>query len=148
MNTFFVWLREHKAEVIKRGMLKDTRISAGLGCPPARFTTNASESLNALIKSSVNYQKSQLSEFINKLHTLIEEQEREFERAVIDRGKLKLNPPYQHLCVPEFKWYSQMSEQQKASHLNKVAHTAVTKIIGAKESPDETQHGHFKSWIR
>ena len=60
VNSLFVWFREHKAEVIKQGMLKDTRISAGLGCPPARFTTNATESLNSLIKSGVNYQKSQL----------------------------------------------------------------------------------------
>lgn len=36
-----------------------------------------------------------------------------------------------------------MSEQQKASHLNEVAHTAITKITGAEESSDETQHGHF-----
>ena len=72
-------------------MLKDTRISAGLGCPPARFTTNASESLNALIKSGVKYQKSQLSEFIDKLHAMIKEQEREFERAIIDR-KIEAQP--------------------------------------------------------
>ena len=120
VHSFFVLFREHKADVIKQGMLKDTRISAGLGNPPARFTTNASKSLNALIKSGVNYQKSQLSEFINKLHVMVEEQEREFERAIIDRGKLKLIPLYQHLGVPEFKWYNQMSEQQKASHLKKL----------------------------
>lgn len=74
VSRFFVWFREHKAEVIKQGMLKDTRISAGLGCPPACFTTNASESLNALIKSGVNYQKSQLPQFIDKLHAMIKEQ--------------------------------------------------------------------------
>ena len=138
VSSFFMWFREHKAEVIKQGMLKDTRISAGLGCPPARFTTNASESLNALIKSGVHYQKSQLPEFIDKLHALIKEQEREFERAVVDRGKLKLNPLYQHLCIPEFKWYSQMSEQHKASHLKKVAQTPVINLNTAEESPDET----------
>ena len=54
-------------------MLKDTRISAGLGCPPACFTTNASESLNALM-SGVYYHKSQLPEFIDKLHALIKEE--------------------------------------------------------------------------
>ena len=138
VSRFFVWFREHKAEVIKQGMLKDTRISAGLGCPPARFTTNASESLNALIKSGVNYQKSQLPQFIDKLHAMIKEQEREFERAIIDRGKLKLNPQYHHLSIPEFKWYSQMSEQQKASHLKKVSQTPVTSLLTVEDLPDET----------
>ena len=68
------------------------------------------------IKSGVNYQKSRLPQFIDKLHTMIKKQEHEFKRAVTDRGNLKLNPQYQHLSIPEFKWYSQMSEQD--SHLN------------------------------
>lgn len=136
-SIFFVWFREHKAKVIKQGMLKNTRISAGLGCPPVRFTTNARESLNAL-KSGVNYQKNQLPQFIDKLHAMIKEQEREFERAIIDRGKLKLNPQYQHLSVPEFKWYSQMSEQQKASHLKKVSQTPVTCRHTTEHLPDIT----------
>ena len=76
------------------------------------LTTNASESLNALIKSGVNYQKNQLPQFIDKLHAMVKEQEREFERVIIDTGKLKLNQQYQYLSIPEFKWYSQMSEQQ------------------------------------
>ena len=133
-----MWFREHKAEVIKQGMLKDTRISAGLGCPPARFTTNASESLNALIKTGVNYQKNQLPQFIDKIHAMIKEQEHEFEWAIIDRGKLRLKPQYQYLSIPEFKWYSQMSEQQKASHLKKVSQTPVTCLHTAEDLPDET----------
>ena len=50
--------------------------------------------INALIKSGVNYQKNQLSEFIDKLHAMIKEQEPEFEQAIIGRGKLNLNPEY------------------------------------------------------
>ena len=36
---------------------QSTRRKAGLGDPPAHFTTNASESMNSVIKSKVNYRK-------------------------------------------------------------------------------------------
>ena len=95
VSSFFVWFREHKAEVIKQGMLKDARISAGLGCLPERFTTNASEALNVLIKSGVKY----TVRVHYKLHAMIKE-EREFEQAIIDRVKLKLNPLYKLASSP------------------------------------------------
>ena len=83
-NAVFVWFRSHKAELVKHSMLKDVRISAGLGTPLERFTTNAGESLNSLIKSGVHFQKSQLPDFVDKLHAMIEEQECEIERAIIE----------------------------------------------------------------
>ena len=61
-------------------------MKAGLGDPPARFTTNASESMNALLKKKVNYKKNELPLFIDELKSVIEEQERELERAVINTG--------------------------------------------------------------
>jgi len=98
--------------------------------PPARFTTNASESLNAVLKAGVQYKKSELPAFIQKLQKLVvDEQEREFERAIIDRGKYRLQAQFSHLQVPELKWFSQMSEQQRASHLKKVAETYLTKSL-------------------
>ena len=52
----------------------------------ANCNTNASESMNALLKK-VNYKKNELSLFIAELKAVIEEQERELEHAVIDKGK-------------------------------------------------------------
>ncbi len=121
---FFAWFRKYKAGIIKRSMIKEVQEEAGLGSPPERFTTNASESLNAVMKAGVHYRKNELPAFIQKLHKLVvEEQEREFEQAVIDRGKYQLQPQYSHLQIPEHRWFSQMSEQQKAAHLKKVAET-------------------------
>lgn len=34
----------------RQNLLRCYRVAVGLGCPPAAYTTNASESINALIK--------------------------------------------------------------------------------------------------
>ena len=78
-------------------MLKETRIKAGLGNPPSYFTTNSSESVNALLKNKVEYKKSELPEFLEKLRSVINEQEKELERAIIDRGKYQLCDEYKNL---------------------------------------------------
>ena len=44
--------------------------------------------MNAVLKSKVDYKKSELPAFLEKLKSVIDEQEREIvERAVINRGK-------------------------------------------------------------
>ena len=45
---------QHQCESIVSGMLRHVRKDAGLGVPPSPFTTNASESLNAVLKRKVN----------------------------------------------------------------------------------------------
>ena len=75
--------------MITSGMLQPMREDAGLGFPPASFTTNACESLNAMLKRKVNYKKNELPAFVDHLKSLIDEQERELERAVIGRGKYR-----------------------------------------------------------
>jgi len=73
-------------------MLKPVRREAGLGNPPLRFTTNASKSVNAMLKRKVDYKKNELHVFINHLKQVVDEQEKEVERAVISRGKYKFHP--------------------------------------------------------
>ena len=58
-------------------MIKTVCEEAGLGSPPKSFTTNASETVNLIIKSHVSYKMSQF------VKDAIYEQEREVERAVI-----------------------------------------------------------------
>jgi len=84
---FFDWLSQYKVENIVCGMLKPVRREAGLGNPPLPFTTNASESVNAMLKRKVDYKKNELHVFINHLQQVVDEQEKEVERAVISRGK-------------------------------------------------------------
>ena len=51
--------------------------------------------MNALLKNKVEYKRSELPEFLEKLKEAINEQDREVERAVINRGKYKLLPEFQ-----------------------------------------------------
>ena len=68
---------------MKATMLKTVRTEAGIGSPPQPFTTNASETTNSVIKAHVAYKHIQLMEFVNHLKDVVDEQEREVERAVV-----------------------------------------------------------------
>lgn len=121
---FIDWLDKYKSGDMKRSMIGDVRSSAGLGLPPNQFTTNASESLNALIKAGVSYKRSELSVFVDKLRGLVKEQDSELERAVIGRGKYRLSAPYTHCELSEREWFS-MNASQRLSHLKKVSEMPV-----------------------
>ena len=120
MCTFGRWLYKHKDVLTKTSMLKSTRRSAGLGDPPTHFTTNASESMNAVLKNKVDYKKSELPVFVDKLQSVIDEQERELERAVIDRGKYKLCEQFKKLEVKEEDWFMKMTLAQRKRHVQRV----------------------------
>ena len=137
---FFDWFLHHKVEMITSGMLQPVREDAGLGCPPASFTTNACESLNAVLKRKVNYKKNELPAFVDHLKSLIDEQERELERAVIGRGKYRFRREFQYLQIEEEVWF-RMSRDQREKHLKKVAHAQIncleneTAVAQSKELP-------------
>jgi len=80
---FYDWFKEHLCELIISGMLRPLHEDAELGVPPSAFSTNASESVNAMLKRKVDYKKNELPIFIQHLKELIDEQQREIERAVI-----------------------------------------------------------------
>ena len=122
---FYDWFTRNKAATILQTMIKPVREEAGLGSPPEAFTTNASETVNSIIKSHVSYKPSQLMELTEKLKEAIDEQEREVERAVIGRGKFRFKEEYKHLEVSESKWFK-MNPEQRQVHLQKVAKTAVS----------------------
>ena len=94
-------------------------MECGLGNPPDIFTTNASESINAILKHKVNYKRNELPVFISKVKETIQEQQREVERALIGRGKYELREQYKHLQIAEHKWFSMSSDQRK-NHLSRV----------------------------
>ena len=57
-------------------MLCPIQIKCGPGNPPEIFTTNASESTNALLKYKVDYKRNELPVFVNKAKELLAEQRR------------------------------------------------------------------------
>ena len=124
---FINWFQTFKMPVIRDSMIAVVREECGLGSPPTAFTTNASETANYLLKHKVNYKKSELSEFLTKLRQLIEDQQREVEKAIIGRGKFELRSQYRSWYVPETKWFS-MSQSQRTSHLNKFAAASLSDV--------------------
>lgn len=78
-------------------MLKSTCTAAGLGHPPAIFTTNLSESLNATIKRKVNYKESEWPDFNEYMRQLVMSQRDEELRSLSGRGQYRLDKEYAHL---------------------------------------------------
>ena len=113
IEKFIEYFNENKVPVLRDNMSRSLRVECGLGCPPDIFTTNASESVNAMLKHKVDYKRSELPEFICKVREVIQEQQREVERAVIGRGKYQLREQYKYLEIPEHKWFLMSSEQRK-----------------------------------
>jgi len=56
---FFEYFLRCKSTVVCYNMRKDIRESVGLVSPPSIYTTNASESMNAMIKRKVDYKPSE-----------------------------------------------------------------------------------------
>lgn len=89
LHTFTRWFKRYKCDIIVKSLLRPVREQ---GCPPEHFTTNTSESVNALLKNKVDYKRSELPDFLNKLKEVISEQDEELSRAVIGKGKYTLRP--------------------------------------------------------
>ena len=125
LNVFCVWFQQYKSGLAKAMMLKSTRRNAGLGDPPSQFTTNASESMNNVLKSKMNYKKHELSVFVDKLKEVVDEQVRELERAIIDRGKYRFCEQFKKFEVCENKWFLKISIEQRQSHIKRVLSLSV-----------------------
>ena len=57
--------------VLRDTMSKSLRMECGLGNSPDIFTTNASESINAILKHKVNYKRNELPVFNSKVKELV-----------------------------------------------------------------------------
>ena len=117
---FYDWFFKYEYDIFRDTMLKPVREMAGLGSSPEQFSTNASESINAMLKAKVDYKRSELPVFVQKMRELAHDQQREFERALINKGNFKLKDQYKFMMVPEDKW-CKMSEDSRKAHLNKLS---------------------------
>ena len=110
---FFSHFLTYQADVVQYHMRKDLRESAGLGSPPCQFTTNASESINAVIKREVDYKESGWPEFNQKMRRFVESQREEITRALSGWGQYRLTPQFSHLGVPAHMWMKMSTEQRR-----------------------------------
>ena len=114
-DDFYEWFCEHKTAVIEQTMLKPIREDALLECPSCSFTTNVSETANSIQKNKVDYKQSQHFDFVDKLKQVTDDQEKEVEKAVIQRGKYHSKSQFKHLEVAKGQWYK-MTSQQRRKH--------------------------------
>ena len=141
IEKFIEYFTAKKASIIRETMLRPIREECGLGCPPDAFTTNASESVNSILKRKVDYKRNELPEFIDKVKELVQEQQREVERAVVGRGKYRLREQYRNLEIPESKWFT-MNAEQRTKHLSRIHSTAVSEpsecCLASYSAPSES----------
>ena len=110
---FHKWFLKHCRDNVARYMLRDAREKAGLGSPPAPYYTNEVESKNKVLKCEVQYKSFQLPDFVDKMRSVMEEQQWEIERAVVNIGEYRLRKEYRHLSVESSKWFKLTSDQRK-----------------------------------
>ena len=109
---FYRHFVRYHADVVRYHMRKDLRESAGLGSPPSKFTTNASESLNAAIKRKVNFQESELPEFNDQMRQYAESQREEVIQALSGRGQFRLCHDVSH-GVSTQVWVKMTTQQRR-----------------------------------
>ena len=110
------WFVEHSLSVITECMIQDVRQNAGLGSPPEPYYTNEVESKNKVIKEEVQYKKSDLPEFVQKMCNLMHKQKQEIERAVINSGEYRVREEYQQYAVDSTCLF-QMTSDKKPERL-------------------------------
>ena len=122
---FLEWFKENKRAKFLKSVVASVRERAGLGNPPAQFTTNRCERSNGLIQDFLRRENSTRAgkcdehTFAVALEKLVKMQQREAELAIIGKGEYRLREKFDHLFVPANDW-NKMTENQKKSSLRKV----------------------------
>ena len=113
-----------------------------MGSPPKPYYTNDNESINSLLKETINYKKKQQwGMFNDKMKKLVEQQQREVEKAVTNCGRFRLQSEYSFLAVAEDKWF-RMIEEQRIQHLKKFKTCSVRQMDQMDQESFSSQPGH------
>ena len=110
---FHKWFVKHCQDVVYKCMVQEIRQKAGLGCPPEPYYTNEVESKNKVIKEEVQYKRSQLPEFVEKMKGIMHEQKQEIERAVLNSGEYRLCEEQKQLGVSSSEWFQMTTDQRR-----------------------------------
>ena len=130
---FYTWLQKH-GSVMKNSLSKEARRNAGLEVDE-NITTNASESVNHVLKEAAAYEEMSLPEFIALSKAVGESQRQEQLRAVIRKGKYRFKREFAFLEVEEAKWMHEMSQDQRQRHLQLVMKTEVDAARSVYQRP-------------
>lgn len=96
------------------------------------WTNNNAESVNHVLKQLVQWKPQDLPQLVDKLHKLVTAQSNEIERAIIQRGELKLVDSLSYLALKPDVWLKMDAEKKKLAR---------NKILKAPSAPS----GHITS---
>ncbi|KAL9982941.1 hypothetical protein ACROYT_G005056 [Oculina patagonica] len=123
------WFVRNKASKVFSCLGASAREQAGLGRPPARFTTNLSEGNNKVVQDFIHEdtRKSRVSEFefVQSLQKLVQRQENDLEMAVIGQGPYRVREAFNHIITSPDDWVKMTSNQRKKA-LQKVHDTKIS----------------------
>ena len=109
---FHQWFRTHSLEVVRKCMLKEERVAAGMGSPPEPFYTNDVESKNRVLKYQTSYTPQQLPQFVDSMKDLFQQQREEVEKAVAGLGEYRICTSYSHLSIQTKQWFQKTEKQR------------------------------------
>ena len=112
----FKWFRLHVAPIIRENMRCE--LLRDLGLEEEKYTQNNSESLNALVKRYVNFQKQDVFQFVNDLEECVREQQNEVNKATIGLGRWTLSPSCSHVSQNTSDWFRSMSHVDKQNAIS------------------------------
>ena len=113
----------------------NTELLQSLGVDGETYTRNNSESVNAIIKRYVSFQKQDILQFANDLEECVQEQQNEANKAVLELGSNADN------------WFSSMSHVDKVDAVNSFHSTvhssddSMTSKSSSNESPNVSKSG-------
>ena len=88
---------------------------------PQRWTNNACESANNIIKLAIDWKPARLTDLARHLHDLVTAQYKSVQRAMIGQGDFVVADCFKHHCISYCRWQG-MSEQ----HRNQLFHSFLT----------------------
>ena len=83
---------------MKESMIASVWKSAGLSSPPKKYI-NRNEWMNNITKSHTDYHKSNWVQLTDNMYTLITDQFKEIEKAMIDMGEYQFKLAYKSLEI-------------------------------------------------
>ena len=94
----FKWFAANMASIIRENVRSE--LLQELGLEEERYTQNNSESLNALVKRFVNFQKQDLFQFVSDLEECVQEQQNEVRKAANGLGRWLPSASRSHIELP------------------------------------------------
>ena len=115
---FVHYFSKYKAPEIINCMNANLRSMCGLGFPPKPYTQNASECINAVMKSDIRQdqgrrKKITAEEFCKCFQNTVETQQEEVKKALYGQGQYSLKAEYAHLQVEETEFWRKSSKQRE-----------------------------------